>query len=390
MSWNPSDQNKDPWGRDKNKPQAPPDLDALLRQYKNKLWAMFGGSKSKDSGEKPRPGTASAFFIGLIVVAVIIIWALSGIYIVPPTDRAVVQRFGQYAYTAEPGLHWLPAIIETEQRVNVQHIYSVNYASDMLTKDENIVSVSVNVWYHVANARDYLFNVVEPNISLEQATASALRQVVGHNVLDDLLTTGRTQVREQVTTLLQQILASYKIGLTVTEVTLQPISPPKEVTPAFDDATKAREDQQSYKNTAEAYAKKIDSEAQGKIARITQEAKAYQQSVVQEAKAATASYIALLPEYRKNSRMMADRLYISAMEAILSKTSKVLVEQKGGNPMYYLPLDKLSAGMVGNTEAAVINPLTTTSNASQPVSPSVTSAAAASVRSGYPTRGDEP
>lgn len=387
MPWNPSDQNKDPWGRNKNKPQAPPDLDALLRQYKDKLWKKLSGGKHR--GDQPSSGFGAAgfFFTTLIILAIVVIWALSGLFIVSPSDRAVIQRFGRYTETVGSGLHWIPQLIETEQRVNVQRVYNVNYESDMLTKDENIVSVSVNVWYRVADAKDYLFNVVAPNISLEQATASALRQVVGHNKLDDLLTTGRSQVREQVATLLQQILANYKTGLVVTEVTLQPIKPPEEVTAAFDDAIKAREDQEAYANTAEAYAKKVKAEAQGKIARILQEAQAYQQSVVQEAKAATAGYMALLPEYRKNPQVMTDRLYIAAMENILSKTSKVLVDQKGGNPLYYLPLDKLSA-LTGNQESATGISSPSTSTNVNPTAISNAIGAAVSRGTGYPTRGD--
>ena len=280
MPWNPSDQNKDPWGRDKNKPQGgPPDLDAVFRQFKNKLQAAFGskrGSPSPTSSNSGSPAGLPVFISGLIIVALLIIWALSGIYIVSPADRGVVLRFGQYVRTVGPGPHWIPRFIESEKIVNVQRVSNFAYTSEMLTKDENIVSVTITVPYRIADAKNYLFNVVDPDASLEQATASALRQVVGHSTLDQLLTTGRQLVRDQVATQLRQIIESYHSGLMVTDVTLQSIKPPDPVTDAFDDVIKAREDQQSYINKADAYAKQVSAVADGQIARIMQEAEAYQ------------------------------------------------------------------------------------------------------------------
>ena len=338
---------KDPWGRNTKRPTAPPDLDVLINKLSQKLKEILGGKKS-NSGYKPKsssqnitPIEAPKYFTIAIIVAASLVWALSGIFIVSPAERGVITRFGKYAQTVEPGPHWYPRFIESQQIVDVQRVSTYAYESEMLTRDENIVSVAVAVQYRIENAKDFLFNVVDPVRSLEQATASALRQVVGHNGLDDLLTTGRTQVREQVAEQLQTILTSYQSGIRVTDVTLQSVRPPEAVTAAFDDAIKAREDQQAYVNKADAYTNQVSADAQGKISRIVQEAEAYRQQVVLEAQASVAGFLALLPEYTLAPQIMRQRLYLSTMETVLSQTAKIFLDQKNGNPIIYLPLDKL-------------------------------------------------
>jgi membrane protease subunit HflK len=360
----------------------------LLRQYKNKLFASFRGKSSSSKGRGPFPDNASIFFVAFVLVAVLIIWALSGIFIVSPGERAVILRFGKYAQTVEPGPHWIPRFIESKYVVNVQQVSNFSYQSEMLTKDENIVSVTVAVQYRVKDARSFLINVVNPRSSLEQATASALRQAVGHNTLDDLLTTGRQQVREQVAGQLQQILTSYNIGLLVTDVTLQSIRPPEAVTAAFDDAIKAREDQQSYINRADAYSKQVVAAAQGQAARILQEAEAFKTQVVLGAKAETAGYLALLPEYQKAPEVMRERLYLSALESILTKTSKVFINQKSGNPLFYLPLDKIISGTPTSVALAEHSANAGLPSAMTEVKSSDIVNALAG-RSSYPVRGNE-
>ncbi|MFT3742315.1 MAG: FtsH protease activity modulator HflK [Gammaproteobacteria bacterium] len=387
MSWHP-DQNKDPWGRDKKKPQGPPDLDALLRDFKNKLWKLLGFKSNGVSGAGNNPTTPKSIsaWIGVVIIGLIVLWGLSGIYIVSPAERAVVLRFGRYVDTMEPGPHWLPTGIDSKSIVNVQKVSNFTWQSEMLTKDENIVSVAVAVQYRIQYPRDYLFNVADPNASLEQATASALRQVVGHNTLDSLLTTGRAQVRDEVGKQLQRILSNYKAGLLVTDVTLQSIKPPEAVTAAFDDAIKAREDEQAYINKAEAYANQVTAGAQGQAARILQEAEAYQKEVVLQAQANIVGYLALVPEYQNNPKMAQSRLYLNAMETVLKNSSKVFVDQTDGHSMFYLPLDKLTSLPSTSTETSA-----TTAPASTTATPTA-DAISASVndligRSSYPTRG---
>lgn len=361
MPWNPSDpnKNKDPWGRDKT-PQGPPDLHAVFKQFKNKL---FGGGRKAGGASSDRK--ANTYFTGLIVLAVVILWILSGIFIVSPAERAVITRFGKYVETVGPGPHWLPRFIESKFLVNVQHISNFAYAADMLTKDENIVSVSVVVQYRIINAQNYLFNVVDANSSLEQATASALRQAVGHNTLDDLLTTGRSEVRQQVAEQLQQIINVYKAGLVVTDVTLQSVKPPEPVTSAFDDVIKAREDQKSYINKANTYANQVSANAQGQIARISQEAQAYLKEVVLNAQASTVGFTALLPEYQKSPAITRERLYLTTMETIFAESNKILLDQKSGNPLLYLPLDKMLSNEAATSNTLSVNetvPATSTTN----------------------------
>lgn len=382
MPSSPSNQNKDPWSRDKTNSQGPPDLDALLRQYKNKLLAALRGKKSTGYGTgNAFAGKGNGFMLGIAVLVVIAVWALFGIFIVSPAERAVILRLGRYVETVGPGPHWIPLFIESKRLVNVQRVSNFKYEAEMLTKDENIVSVAVAVQYRVDNARDFLFNAVDPDTGLQQAIASALRQAVGHSTLDDLLTTGRQQVREQMAEQLRQILSNYHSGLLITDVTLQSIRPPEEVTDAFDDAVKAREDQQSYINKADAYAKQVTASAQGQIARLLQEAEANKRQVVLEAQANTAEYLALLPEYQKAPGIMRTRLYLSSMEKILSQTSKVLWDQKNGGPLLYLPLDKLTSPASG-APAELSNTVDAKVLGGSPVSPINTP-----VSSRYPSRG---
>lgn len=352
MGQNPSekqpDKKPDPWGRDPKKTsEGPPDLDVLLGVFKTKLLNSFGrkksGSGNNTSGNIPGSNFSNEGFLFTLIAAVLLlIWILSGIFIVSPAERAVITSFGKYVETVGSGPHWIPRFIRAKKILNVQRVSTYAYESEMLTKDENIVSVAVAVQYRIDNAKDFLFNVVDPIRSLEQATASALRQVVGHNTLDNLLTTGRSQVREQVAQQLQEILRSYQVGIILTDVTLQSIKPPEAVTVAFDDAIKAREDQQAYINKADAYANQVIADAQGQASRILHSAEAYKKEVVLEAQAAVAGYLALLPEYQSAPQVTRQRLYLNTIGTVLNQTTKVFLDQKNGNPLLYLPLDKLS------------------------------------------------
>jgi len=383
MSWNPSDQNKDPWGRDKNKSQGPPDLDALLREYKNKIMAALGGKKSSFSNNNQTIKTGG-FFVILVLIAILILWIISGIFIVSPAERAVIQRFGRYVETVGPGPHWIARFIESKTIINVQRVATYTYQAEMLTKDENIVSAAVSVMYRISDPSDFLFNGVDTEANIEQATASALRQAVGTNTLDDLLTTGRELVRNQVTKQLQQILESYKSGILITDVTLQAIKPPEEVTAAFDDVVKAREDKQAYVNRAVAYKNQVNGAAQGQRARILQESEAYRQEVVLEAYAATAAYLAILPEYRKAPNVTKQRMYLTTMETVLGNSNTVFLDQtQGSSPIVYLPLDKMQSQPGGS-----MAPVTNLEKSSLPLDmQKATDASGVSDRTSYPTRG---
>jgi len=339
-----NDKNKDIWSKRPSKQAGPPDLDELINKLQKKINSFFSGKKKTlgSSEESKAPKTAGARIIGLVLLVIVLIWILSGIFIVAPAERAAVLRFGKYVKTVGPGPHWIARFVESRFTVNVQRVATYPYKAEMLTKDENIVSVAVAVQYRIANMRDYLFSVINPEESLKQATASALRQVIGHTILDNVLTTGRELVREQVFAQLTKVLDRYHAGLIVTDVALQPAKPPEAVTEAFDDVNKAREDEQRFINAAKAYQQKVEPIAQGRASRILKEAQAYQQQTILQSKAATARYLALLPQYERAPRVTRERLYLSTIESVLSNSSKILIAAKSAN-MMYIPLDKFFA-----------------------------------------------
>ncbi len=353
MAWNEPGNNeqKNPWNRG-GKPQGPPDLDEIFRKIRNKFRRLLGFKQSY--GPRPVSGGGSGqgssgllgkkitpFHWGVGFATLLALWLLSGIYIVSPMKRAVVLRFGQYARTVEPGPHWLPRFIESYKTVNVQEATSFTYSDEMLTRDGNIVSVELSVMYRRDNVRDFLFNVINPQDSIKQATASALRQVIGDSILDDILTTGRQKIRDEVQHQLIAILEPYKTGIEIIDVNLQPAKPPEPVTEAFDDVIKARKDERRYINEADAYASQYNATVIGEVERILREAEAEKERLVADANADVAQFKALRQLYRAQPDAMKTRMYLDAFESILSKSSKVLVATKSGQNILYLPLDKI-------------------------------------------------
>jgi len=352
MAWNESgdeDNNeKDPWsGRDRKSSSKPKDLDDVMKQLQEKFTAFMGkkGKKSGNGKGKSAATKGGVFGIALLLIAVLIVWGVTGLFIVQPPERAVIVRFGKYSDTVGAGLHWLPRFIKNEYKVNIQKLYSYTYPpSDnalMLTKDQNIVAVAITVQFRVDNPKNYLFNVVSPVESLHQASASALRQVVGKMTLDDILTTKREELRNNVKIQLDATLARYKAGLNVVNVLLKSAKAPDAVQAAFDDAVKAQEDEKRFVNQAQAYAMKVEPIAKGRAKRIMASAQAYQKQVVLQAQGRIASFLALLPEYKKAPQVTRERLYLGAIENVLQHTSKVLINGTGTNNLLYLPLNKL-------------------------------------------------
>ena len=353
MAWNEPGNNdqKDPWKRG-GKSQGPPDLDEILRKIRQKIYASLGVKRS--NGPRSTPGNPGGngsgsfmgnkitpFHFGVGVAVLLGLWILSGIYIISPMKRGVVLRFGQYARTVEPGPHWLPRIIESYKTVNVQEATSFTYTDEMLTRDGNIVSVELSVMYRRDNVREFLFNVIEPQDSIKQATASALRQVIGDSLLDEILTTGRQKIRDEVQHQLIAILEPYKTGIEIIDVNLQPAKPPEAVTEAFDDVIKARKDEKRFINEADAYASQYNATVVGEVERILREAEGEKERLVSDAMADVAQFKALKQLYRAQPEVMKTRLYLDAFESILTKSSKVLVATKGGQNILYLPLDKI-------------------------------------------------
>ncbi|MGO2350330.1 FtsH protease activity modulator HflK [Pseudoalteromonas nigrifaciens] len=340
MAWNEPGNNgndKDPWNNKGGRDQGPPDLDEVLRKFSNKFSGLFGGKKP-GNGSGGGLGGAGISFILLIAV---IVWALSGIYTVKEAERGVVLQFGKYDRIADPGLRWKMTFIETIIPVDIEAVRSLSTSGFMLTEDENVVSVEFQVQYRVIDPYLYEFSVTNADSSLEEALESALRYVVGHAKMDQVLTNGREVVRQNTWDELNKVIEPYNLGLIVTDVNFKDSRPPAEVKDAFDDAIAAQEDEERFIREAEAYAREIEPRARGQVTRMTQEAEGYQERITLEAQGEVARFERLLPEYQAAKTVTRERLYIDAMQEVLGNSSKVLVDVKGGNNMMYLPLDKI-------------------------------------------------
>ena len=355
MSWNePGGDKKDPWsGRGDDK--GPPDLDEAIRSLQEKLGKIFGGGGGGDGGNAPG---GSAKGLGFLVGGAVVLWGLSGFYIVDEGNHGVVTRFGKYTETTQSGLNWhIPVPIEQVQIVNVkqQRFIEVGYRSGgsqqtlgsvpkealMLTKDENIVDVRLAVQYQVKDAKQFLFNVVNPSSTLKQVTESAERGVIGSSKMDFVLTEGRSEIVGQIKEEIQIVMDSYASGIQITSVNLQDAQPPEQVQSAFEDAIKAREDEQRLINEAEAYANDVVPRARGAAARKMQEAEGYKEQVIAQAEGEASRFTNLVAEYKKAPEITRKRLYIESMQSVLSKTNTVMIDVKGGNNLLYLPLDKI-------------------------------------------------
>ncbi|MBA2709978.1 MAG: FtsH protease activity modulator HflK [Tatlockia sp.] len=339
MGWNePDNKGKDPWSG-KNQP---PDLDEALRRFQEKLKkTFFGGSKKSDGVETPSRSPKNNGFLAILVFfGLFILWALSGIFIVDEGEKAAILRFGKYVGTVGPGPHWIPRFISSKIVKNVERVSDYSYSAQMLTKDENLVSVSLAVQYRINDLQAYLFNVSDPQESLQQATSSALRQVVGTTTLDQIITEGREAWGTNVEESLRKILEIYKTGIVIVNVSPQPARAPENVQDAFDDAIKAQEDEKRFKEQAFAYQARVVPIAEGNAKRIFEEAQAYAQQVVLRAKGEIAEFLALLPQYVQSPAVTSKRMYIEMMQRVLSSTSKIIVDSKANNVLY-LPLDKL-------------------------------------------------
>jgi len=358
VAWNEpgSPGNKDPWGRRRGEGGA--DLDQIVRRLQQKLGGLFGGGRG---GGEPGAGRARGFGAGLIALAALVVWLLSGFYIVQQGERGVVLRFGKQTEVTEAGLRWhLPFPLEKVEKVNVEKVSTIEigYRSNprtggktkvpkealMLTGDENIIDIEFAVQYKIKDAAQYLFNVRDPETTIGQATESAVREVVGKSTMDFALTEGRNEVAVSARELLQAILDRYQAGVHIVTVETQKAQPPDEVKPAFDDAVKAREDEQRFKNEAEAYANDIIPRARGTAARMLQEAEGYKAATIARAEGDARRFSAIANEYVKAPAVTRERLYLETMEQVYANTTKIFVDQKAGNNLLYLPLDKLVQG----------------------------------------------
>ncbi|MEZ5529654.1 MAG: FtsH protease activity modulator HflK [Porticoccaceae bacterium] len=343
MAWNEPGGGKDPWGSNSGG-DGPPDLDEALNKLRARFDKMFGGN----GGGKSGPGSS---FMALILIVAIGAWGLWGFYQVDEKEQAVVLRLGKYLDTVGPGLNWRPPLIDRvyKERVTEERQYSSR--GEMLTQDENIVELPLTVQYNISDVKAFVLNVKSPEVSLRHATDSALRHVVGSSKLDEVVSTGRGKIAEEVKVRLQQYLDSYGTGILVRKINIQEAKPPSEVKAAYDDVIKAREDQERLINEAQSYANGVIPEARGKAQRMIEEAHAYREQVVAEAEGEAKRFEALLTEYQKAPEVTRQRLYLDAVEEVMSNSSKVLVDVEGGNNMLYLPLDKIIESGVSSSQA---------------------------------------
>lgn len=350
MAWNEpgnNGKNNDPWNQG-GRNQGPPDMDDVFRDLGKKLGGIFGGGSSSGSNN----GSSSAV-IGLVAGVALIGWFVSGVYTIKESERGVVLRFGQYHSEALPGVNWAPSLIDKVTPVDVSSVEAIKTDGFMLTQDQNLVQVTFEVQYRIEDPRKYLFAANNPRTSLQQATDAALRYVVGHSSMDDVLTKGREQIRQNTKTELESIMKPYDLGLTIVEVNFKDARPPEEVKAAFDDAIAAQEDEQRFIREAEAYAREQEPKALGQVYRIEQEAKAYKQQSLLKAQGEVARFEQLLPEFVAAPEVTRKRLYLETMEQVYGNTSKVLVDVKNGNNMMYLPLDKMM--QQSTTQPAPVN-----------------------------------
>ncbi|MEQ3696496.1 MAG: FtsH protease activity modulator HflK [Pseudomonadales bacterium] len=338
MAWNePGDKGRDPWGGG-NKNDGPPDLDDALKQLNDRLRGLFGGGSS--NGGKGGSGSSMGI-VGLVIAVVILLWGASGIYQVNEQERGVVLRLGMFHEVVGPGLQWNPPLIDDVTIENVTNLRPHRTSGRMLTKDLNLVEVSISVQYRISDIQNFVLKVDNPERSLREATDSALRQVIGATDMDAVLTDGRAAIATEARVRLQALMEVYATGIEVTKVAIEQSEAPADVRDAFNDVSRALEDRDRLSQEAEAYALGIVPIARGQAQRVYQESEAYRDRVIAEAEGETARFNALLVEYQRAPEVTRQRLYIDMMQDVLGDSNKVMIDVEGGNNMMYLPLDRL-------------------------------------------------
>ena len=344
MSWNDNGKNgsRDPWG---NKNDAP-DIDEAIKKFKSLIGSFVGGSGGGDSS-----GSSPSFkrILPTAVVVLIVLYSALGIYTVDAQEEAVILRFGKYSTTKGPGIHWNPPFIDNRFIVNTEKLFTHTTNSSILTKDENIVNVETAVQYKRSNPVFYLLEAASPEDSIAQASESALRHVVGSNSMDNVLTTGREQIAIDVRKRLQERLNAYFTGIEVVTVSIRESRPPEAVREAFDDVVKAREDEVTLRNEAETYANEVVPIARGAAKRAIQDAEGYKAKVIAEAEGEATRFDQLLKEYSKAPDVTRKRLYIDAVQSVMSNSTKVMIDVKDGNNIMMLPLDQVAAASIARS-----------------------------------------
>lgn len=355
MPWKePGKGNKDPW----NSGEQPPDLEEVFRNVNQRLKAIFGGGFGGGRTESDGSGSGGVFSIVLIAIVLWVGW--DSIHIIDQAERGVVLRFGKYNRTLEPGINLaFPRPVETVTTVNVSNVRSIEDRGQMLTEDENIVELNYTIQFRVLDPQMFLFRVRDPEPTLQSAAESALRESVGNNRLDTVLAgAGREKVAQDTQRGLQETLDLYGAGIQVTEFTLKDVNVPTQVRDAFSDVNKAREDRQRFIEEARVHANSVVPEARGAAARVIQEAEGYKAATIAVAEGEAERFNLLLKQYQLAPEVTRKRLYLQAMEGVLGRSSKVLIDTQSSGNVLYLPLDQMGGGS-GGSDRTLMPPVVT-------------------------------
>jgi len=338
MSWDDEDKGN-PWKGGGER--GPADLDAIVRDLQRRLSGFFGGGRGGGNGSGGA-APANKGIMGAVVMLALVVWSLTGFYKVDDAERGVVLRFGEFQAVTQPGLRWhVPWPVETVEKIMTAVTERFPYQGSMLTRDENIVLVDLVVQYRRVNPEAYLFNLRNPEDTLRNITGSAIREVVGKNLLDFILTEGRAEIAAQTQDLIQSTLDAYGTGITVYEVNLQEANFPGDVEASVQDAIKAREDKERMSLEAQSYANDIVPRARGAAARQLQAAEGYRARVIADAEGEADRFVQILQEYEQAPEVTRQRLYLETLEQILADSTKVILDSEGGGNLIYLPLDRL-------------------------------------------------
>jgi len=334
--------------------QGPPDLDELWRNFNQRLATIFGRRGGGGAGAEPPSFRQLGGGVGLLVVLVLVVWLASGFYIVDASQRGVVLTFGKYSQTTEPGLRWrLPYPVQSHEVINISQVRTieVGYRNNVkskvlrealtLTNDENIVDIQFAVQYVLKDPEDYLFNVRRPDETVMQVAETAFREIVGKSTMDFVLYEGRQEIAARAEELMQNILDRYQTGVLISKVTMQNAQPPEQVQAAFDDAVKANQDLERFKNEGQAYYNDVVPKARGTASRLTEEASGYRQRVIAYAEGEASRFRQILTEYSKAPAVTRERMYLETVQQIMTSTSKVMIDAKSGGNLLFLPLDKI-------------------------------------------------
>jgi membrane protease subunit HflK len=318
--------------------------------------------RSQDKVKSLFPGGGSLKGIILLVAAVIVIWASSGIYRVNPGEQGVEMLFGKFVKRTGPGLHfWAPSPIGDVIKPNVERTNSINIGyrgvgdversgtrdvseeSLMLTSDQNIIDIDFVVQWRIKNAADYLFNIRDPQATIKIAAESSMREVIGQTPLEEAITTKRQMVQQDTKDLLQKILDQYGAGVAIAEIQLQAADPPKEVIDAFNDVQRAKQDQERSVNEATAYKNDIVPRANGQAQKMLQDAEAYKEKVIKEAQGEAKRFLSVYETYLGAKDVTTRRLFLERMQQVLKASEKVIIDkgQGGSGVVPYLPLPEL-------------------------------------------------